>query len=147
MGLGNAFILLVTWLTFVTVSPFPTDLTDNIFYNADLSTPVTSSDTVDELIPNAPPRLDGTDDGLTVRPLSSMELVGNEMADGDQLSVYAESIMDSLDGLTEPVDTALAAISNSIASNPAGCAVRPSRRRARSDMALGISTCLQRLLC
>ena len=147
MGYGNSFILLIIGITFITVSPYPTDLTDNIFYNFDLSTPEPTSDTGDLLLPIAPLDLDGTDDGLTALPLSSIEPVGNQIIDGDQLDFYDESNKDALDGLDEPVDTALAAANDFVAMDPAGCATHPSRRQARSEMALGTSTFLQRVLC
>lgn len=38
MGLGHGFILLAAWVTFVTVSPYPADFTDNLFYNDGFST-------------------------------------------------------------------------------------------------------------
>lgn len=138
MGFGNAFI--ITWATFVTVSPYPADLTDNLFYNGDFSIPEPSSDAGNLLMPVAPPRLDGTDDGLTALPMSGVDPVGDGIMEGNPLSFYGESSKGALDGLDEAVDAALAVTGDSVAVNLAGCVALPSRRRARRDLALGIFT-------
>lgn len=145
MGFGNAFI--ITWATFVTVYPYPADLTDYSWYNSDLSIPEPPSDTVALLVPIGPPRLDGTDDGSTSIPMSGVDTVGNAMIEGDRLSFYDESSKDALADLDEAVGAALAVTGDSVAANSAGCVARPSRHRARSDMTLGTLTRSQHMLC
>lgn len=146
MGFGYSFILLIIGVTFVTVSPYPTDLTDNIFYNFDLSNPEPPSDTGALLMPIAPPGLGETDDGLTALSLSSIEPFGDQIVDEDLLAFYDESNKDALDGLVEPVAAALAVADDFVAMDLVDCATPPSRRQARSEMALGTSTFLQRVL-
>ena len=146
MGFGNGFILLITWVVFVTVSPYPTDLTEISFDDADFSIPDFSSDDSDWLMPSAEPLPGEADDGLTVAPFSAMDSIGNEMIEGDQWSFYDENNIDIPDDLNEPVNAALALNDDSIAMSPAPCTSYLSRRRVRRDMTLGIFTCLSGVL-
>lgn len=144
MGLGHGFILVIIWVAFITVSPHPTDLTDNLFYNADLSLAEPLSDAGTWSMPDSPPRLNGIDDDLTALSLSDMESVSNEVMDGDSWGFFDESTMDSPDGVNEPVDAALALNHDPVEMNPAGCSTHPSKRQARRDMTLGMFTCFHR---
>lgn len=141
MSLAKGFILVTTWLIFVTVSPYPTDLTDNLFYNADLSTPEASSDTGNWLMTNSPPRLDGTHDVLTALLVPDTEPIGNEMMNGDQSNLYEEPTVDFSGLPSEPVDVASTTNNGFVAMNPAGCSANPGKREMPTDLALGIFTC------
>ena len=133
--------LLIAWVTFLIVSPFPTDLTEtaeDLFYTADPSIPETTSDPGRWLASDATLLLDGTDNALTAVPLSDVEALGyeymdpNEYNDADGNDMYASSI------LNEPVDLAWPKDDSLVGLNPPDCSATVGKRNTAFDATLGI---------
>lgn len=140
MGLGNGFIIVITWLTLVTVSPYPTDPTDSLFYDSDLNIPEELSDSGDWWLSDSPAPLGGTDDLLTALPPSDEGTLDEQWMDLDQWNGYEESDLDPPLVPSEPVDVASTLKDDLVAMNPPHCTAKPVKRDNPTDINLGIFT-------
>lgn len=137
-GLGNGFVMVLTCLILVPVSPHPTDLTDASFYGADLGISGPVGGLVDELIPNSPPPLDTIQD--VVAPVAVAEPENLNYEDLDPNAWYDDEggfDMDSSGASNELVDGALPENGESLMMSPSDCSTSLFKRNMWTDGNLG----------
>lgn len=140
MGLRNGFMIVIMWMTLVTVSPYPADSTDSLFSDSDLSIPEDLSDSGDWLISDSPSTLDGTDGLLTALPPSNEETLDEQWMDLHQWNGDEGSDLDPPLVPSEPIGVASTMNEAFVAMDPSDCTANPVKRDGLIDMTLGTFT-------